>query len=120
EPRLYIQRHQRGGGTMMDADSGDRLLDALERAALTRIEVSRRAKLGKGVVADLIGLEGYRLRRARCVRIVAVLCDAFEAQGLDSSELTLERLFTYERPAGEPPIGKRARRTKRSRGPIPP
>jgi hypothetical protein len=120
EPRLYVQGHQRGGDTLMAAGNGELLLNALERADLSRIEVARRAKLGKGVVADLIGLEGYRLGRELCERIVDVLRDAFEAKRLDSGHVTLEALFTYERPADEPPVGERARRKKRRRPAIPP
>jgi hypothetical protein len=119
EPHLYTRRC---ADTLMAADNGEPLLGALELADLSRIEVTRRAKprLGKGVVTDLIGLDGYRLGRERCERIVVVLRAAFADKGLDASELTLERLFTYERPANEPPVGERARRKRRRRPPTPP
>jgi hypothetical protein len=120
EPRLYVQGHQRGGDTLMAAGNGEPLLGALELAGLSRIEVTRRAKLGKGVVADLIGLEGYRLRRVHCEQILSVLRAEFERQGLDPSDVTLGRLFTEDRPEDEPPVGERARRVKRQRPPIPP
>jgi hypothetical protein len=120
EPRRYCSRCQNGGETLMVANNGEPLLAALESAGLTRIEVSRRAKVGKGIVADLIGLEGYRLHRKHCERIIAVLREAFEEKGLDPAEVALESLFTYDRPADEPPVGQRARRTERRRDPIPP
>jgi hypothetical protein len=120
EPRLYVQGHQRGGDTLMAAGDGEALLAALEQCDMTRIEASRRAKLGKGVVADLLGLEGYRLRRERCERIVGVLRAEFEAKELDASRLTLEQLFTEARLASEPPVGERGPRVKRRRPAIPP
>jgi hypothetical protein len=122
EPRLYTRRCQRSADTLMAADNGEPLLNALELADLSRIEVTRRAKpkLGKGVVADLVGLDGYRLSRERCERIVVVLRAAFEEKGLDSTGLPLERLFTYERSPNEPPVGERARRVERRRPPTPP
>jgi hypothetical protein len=119
EPRLYVQGDQRGGNTLMATEGGEVLLGALERIGLTRIETSRRAKLGKGVVSELVGRKGYRLRRERCECIVRVLRDEFERQGLDASQVTLEQLFSEERPADEPPVGERARRP-RHRDPIPP
>jgi hypothetical protein len=121
-PLLYTRRCQRSANTLMAAENGDPLLRALELADLSRIEVTRLAKpkLGKGVVADLLRIEGYRLQRSYCERIVSVLREAFEAKGLDASDLTIERLFTYERPANEPPVGERARRKTLRRPPIPP
>ena len=108
-------------------DNGEPRLEAPQAAELSRIEVARKAnargaqpKLGRNVVANLIGLDGYRLSRERCERIVSVLREAFEAKGLDTSELTLERLFSDDRPANEPSASQRARRTTRRRPPAPP
>jgi hypothetical protein len=117
EPRLYTKAHK---GTLMATGDGVPLAQAIARAGLTGRQLGRRAGLANGVVADLIGLRGYRLHRHRCESLVRFLRDELERQNVDASDMTLERLFTPESPADESPGKRPAHRTQRNRPPLPP
>jgi hypothetical protein len=117
EPRLYARGHK--GGTMTVADDGKLFAATIDRVGLKECQVSTGAGLGKGVVSELLDVVGYRIRRERCESIVRFLRDELERRELDASAVTLERLFTEDRPAGEV-VGDCWRRRERRRPAVPP
>lgn len=119
EPQLYAQGHGRQAKTLMAAGDGEPLADAIRASGLTQRQLSLASGLSEGVVNGLLAYDSYRVSSDRCEAIVAAIRGALERAGQPTAEVTLEQLFTRDRPATEPPAGQRKHRKTRRRPPLP-